>query len=229
MTVDRQPNWLLRSLVLFSIAVHCVIGWQMLQRYRSTQVTYLELSLADVFKPSTRSIPRPRIFPKPPQKLKDLPKPTAFKVPLPRRLPQPVAAPTPHKAPMNADFLPSAEAPVLPDSGIAAWSPPVAAPTADDKAVAQRYMEVVLRLIERNKRYPSRAKRFRIQGKVQVTFTITPEGAAEKVTVTEGADSEDLNREAVAAVQRAAPFPRPPLEFFGGTPRVAVTIIFELT
>ena len=134
MTVDRQPNWLLRSLVLFSVAVHCVIGWQMLQRYRSTQVTYLELSLADVFKPSTRSIPRPRIFPKPPQELKDLPKPTTPKVPLPRRLPQPVAAPTPQKVPMNANFLPSAEAPVLPDSGIAAWRPPIAAPTADDEA-----------------------------------------------------------------------------------------------
>ena len=229
MKTDRQPNWLLRSLVLFSIAVHGVIGWQMLQHYRSTQVTYLELSLADVFKPSTRNIPRPRIFPKPPQKLKNLPKPTTPTVPLPRRLPRPVAAPTPQKAPLNADLLPSADAPMLPDSGIAAWHPPVVAPKVDDQAATLRYMAVVLKLIEKNKRYPSRAKRFSIQGKVQVAFTITPEGTVEEVTITKGAKSEDLNREAVAAIKRAAPFPRPPLEFFSGTRRVAVTIRFELS
>jgi protein TonB len=150
-------------------------------------------------------------------------------MPRPRQLPKPAAAPTYQSVPEDTVANPTIDTPELPGAALAAWTPPVQAPTIDGRAVANRYMAVVLQLIERNKRYPDRARRFRIQGRVKVAFTITPEGGVEKLAVTRGARSEDLNTAAMEAVRRAAPFPRPPLEAFGGTPRVAVTIVFELS
>jgi protein TonB len=213
MTASHQPNRLLQGLILFSVAVHAVIAWQMADHYRSTHLTYLELTLTESYKPSLRHIPRPRFEPAPPKPLKSI-QPNTLE-PLPHRPPPPA------RTLANID---AAVPPQVPRAVIADWAPP----GADSPSAARSYLEMVRNLIERQKQYPARFKRHGIQGRVEVAFTIASGGQVERLVVTRGAASEELNIAALDAVRKAAPFPPPPLELFGGQPKVTLTIVFEL-
>ena len=204
MLASCRPNRLLQGLILLSVAVHAVIAWRMADHYRSNQLTYLELTLAETYKPSLRHIPRPRFVPVPPKPLKSLQqKPLE---PLPHLPPPPdrtLSAPS-----ANSDWAP----PKVPRAAIVDWTPP----GVHNPSAARSYLEMVRNLIERQKQYPERFKRHGIQGRVEVAFTIASGGQVEQLVVTRGAPSEALNIAALDAVRKAAPFPPPPLELFGG-------------
>jgi periplasmic protein TonB len=217
MPASHPPNRLLQGLIIFSVVVHGVMAWRMADHYHSTQLTYLELTLAENYKPSMRHIPRPRFAPAPPKPLKSI-EPNTIE-PWPHRPPPPAEA---LSAPsVNID---AAAPPQVPRAVIADWAPP----GTHNPSAARSYLEMVRNLIEHQKQYPERFKRHGIQGRVEVAFTIASGGQVEQLAVTRGAASEALNVAALDAVRKAAPFPPPPLELFGGAPKVTLTIVFEL-
>jgi protein TonB len=59
-----KPNWLFRGLVGVSLAIHLLIIMHVSGIYRSNALSYIELTMQSVSKPSARSIPRPRHRPK---------------------------------------------------------------------------------------------------------------------------------------------------------------------
>jgi len=59
-----KPNWLLRGLVGVSLAIHLLILMHVSGIYRSNALSYIEMTLQNVSRPSARSIPRPRHRPK---------------------------------------------------------------------------------------------------------------------------------------------------------------------
>jgi protein TonB len=233
----HQPNWLLRSLILVSVALHIVIGWQLARRYRSEQVSYLELTLTDVFKPSLRHIPRPRFTPPPPKPLQPVPMTVTPTLPTPeQQRPVPSASAVPLALDRRLSAPSGLDLPSLPQTDIRTWSAPAAAapaPTAapiktDTAALTRNYLEAVRAKIERHKRYPESARKAKVQGRAQVSFRITAQGEVQGLTLVKGTGSETLDTAAVEAVKKAAPFTRPPLELFNGLPQVTLTILFEL-
>lgn len=72
------------------------------------------------------------------------------------------------------------------------------------------YRSKLRREIERNKRYPQRAKMMRKQGVVTVSFTLRADGGIQNPRVAKSSGSEDLDRAAIQAVQSARGIgPRP--------------------
>ncbi|KGQ70378.1 energy transducer TonB [Chelonobacter oris] len=72
------------------------------------------------------------------------------------------------------------------------------------------YRSQLRREIERNKRYPQRAKMMRKQGVVSISFTLNTDGSIQNPRVAKSSGSEDLDKAAIQAVQNARSVgPRP--------------------
>ncbi len=67
------------------------------------------------------------------------------------------------------------------------------------------YLSALRREIERQKRYPKRAKMMRKQGTVMVMFTLSVAGEISNVQVAKSSGVKDLDDEAVRAVKKAYP------------------------
>lgn len=67
------------------------------------------------------------------------------------------------------------------------------------------YLSALRREIERQKRYPKRAKMMRKQGTVMVAFTLSASGEISNVQVAKSSGVKDLDDEAVRAVKKARP------------------------
>jgi protein TonB len=78
----------------------------------------------------------------------------------------------------------------------------------------QRYLkeqfEYIRNVIYRKAVYPSAALEMKITGTVFLSFCVREDGGVEKVGILKGSGASILDRDAVATVKRAAPFPRPP-------------------
>jgi protein TonB len=83
-------------------------------------------------------------------------------------------------------------------------------------------------LLERNKRYPSSAQSRRERGVVQLFFSLDRKGQVVASRIVKGSGSPALDQEALALVQRAQPFPAPPLELVGEHIDLTVPIRFDL-
>lgn len=67
-------------------------------------------------------------------------------------------------------------------------------------------------MVQKMLEYPAIARRKGWQGKVIISFIVCADGYVRDVSVTEGSGIELLDRNAVQAVMKAIPFPRPPAE-----------------
>jgi protein TonB len=226
-TNNNKPNWLLRSLIGVSLAVHVVIFMHVSGIYESRALTYIELTMQAVTKPSVRSIPRPRLRPKAPD-VKDVKKLMVTPSPVPQFKPIQVD-------PLNTDLpdslMENLGMPDIPQTsgfGIADWTPGADLAGADF-STANSYLEMVRMKIERHKKYPQAARAKSIEGRVTIQFVITLEGAIRGLRVEKAAINDSLNTAALEAVERAAPFPQPPKRFFNGDIPLELTIVFELT
>lgn len=76
---------------------------------------------------------------------------------------------------------------------------------AAGNAAVSKYPGLVQRALRRALRFPKGAGNAR--GEVQVTFVVSASGRATQITVTRSSGHAVLDREAVATVKRAAPFP----------------------
>lgn len=92
--------------------------------------------------------------------------------------------------------------------------------------VIDAYRSQLRREIERNKRYPQRAKMMRKQGVVTVSFTLNADGSIQSPRVAKSSGSEDLDKAAIQAVQNARSVgPRPA----GMSASVSVPIKFSIS
>lgn len=78
-------------------------------------------------------------------------------------------------------------------------------------------------IVQKNVSYPGIARKMGWEGKVVVAFTILSDGNTKDVQVSEGCGVELLNKNALEAVKKAVPFPKPPVEA-----QVIIPIVYRL-
>jgi periplasmic protein TonB len=82
--------------------------------------------------------------------------------------------------------------------------------SAVGNAAVSNYPGKIVSKLRRALRYPAEAKRKKLRGEVQVAFTVSAGGGVGGVRVVRGSGSPVLDKAAVDAVHRAAPFPAIP-------------------
>jgi protein TonB len=79
----------------------------------------------------------------------------------------------------------------------------------------QRYVkeqfEYIRDIIHRKAVYPPVALEMKISGTVFLSFCVREDGGVESIDILKGSGASILDRDAVATIRRAAPFPRPPV------------------
>ena len=102
---------------------------------------------------------------------------------------------------------PAAEKPVVP----AVAQQPVSAKAAsiDERAALSRYVN---EKVDRAKRYPNWAKQRGYEGVVGLSFSVMTDGSVRALAVTKPCASDILNKAALEAVERAAPFDKGPFK-----------------
>ncbi len=222
----RQPNWLLRGLILASLVVHFFIFLHIAGLYRSNVLTYIELTLTQPV--PQRSLPRPRTKPKlPPPPPAALSKPL-LPTPLTPRPPD-IAAPAVQAAPSMPAAIEAPSQITAPIPEVAQWSPAPAVQQAQDFDTAQNYLAMVKLRIESHKRYPDSARIRQVEGSATIGFTISLDGTLKDSSLAQSSGHESLDMAALQAVRDSAPFPPPPPAFFSEEISLQVTIQFELT
>ena len=218
-----KPNWLFRGLVGVSLVIHILIFMHVSGIYRSNALSYIEMTLQNVSKPSARSIPRPRHRPKEikPEDVKRLkvtrrsPNFKPIKVePVEKNLPDSL---------MEGIGMP--DIPDTPGLNVANWNPGELIDSGDAEA---NYLEMVRLKIERHKKYPETAKARQIEGFVSVRFVITPQGEVLNIEIIKSSRQKSLDKAALKAIHAAAPFPVPPRNLFKGEIPLELTIAFKL-
>lgn len=217
----RNPNRLLQALICISLGIHVLLFMHISGIYRSHALSYIELTLQDISKPYTRSIPRPRMRTKTPE-ITDVKKLNIQKQYIPKMNIDPVDNNLPDT------LMEDISTPDIPDRSelaIADWNPGVHV----NFATTNDYFEMVRLKIESCKRYPDFAREKHMEGQTKVRFVITPDGQISSIEIIKATRHDTLNRAALCAVRDAAPFPRPPKSLFNGPLFIEITIMFELT
>ncbi|MCB2146299.1 MAG: energy transducer TonB [Deltaproteobacteria bacterium] len=225
-----EPNWLLRTLIIFSLVVHAGIFIHISGSYRSSTFSYIEMTLQNIARPVTRDIPRPRPRPKMPAPTDPVKQLNVVQRPLPSFRPLAMAPVESNLPDSLMQGISAPDVPRAPGVDSADWVPgPQVQETTDEFMTPSSYLDMVRMKIESRKRYPETARARSIEGRVTVRFTLLADGNVCDVSVTQGTRSSALNMAALDAVQRAAPFPRPPRNLFKGDLPLELTIVFELT
>jgi protein TonB len=201
--------------------------------YENRAMSYIELTLQQVSKPSTRDIPSPRLRRQQVQKTTVTPiDPKPFQVPKMKLDPVVTRTPT-----VTNDQIPI---PQMPDT-VSAASVPVTGFSAQPESVADTtdvqtqfttardYFEMLNLRIHSVKKYPESARSRHIQGRVKVKFVLLADGSLKEVQVVKTSRHKNLDEAAVTAVKKAAPFPRPPASLFKTPVTFQIHILFELT
>lgn len=173
--------------------------------------------------------PPPPPPPKPKPKPKPTPKPTPSPIPSPEPSPEPPAEPdpTPVEQPDSIEEPAEPQEPTPPPPPRPVTPPPPPPPNPFD---SRGYRNRAISRVERQKRYPKKARVMGLTGRTRVTVRLNRDGslAAEPRIVAPGTGHAVLDEEALRMVKAAAPFP--PLE--GDIERLPVfltiPIVFEL-
>ena len=103
------------------------------------------------------------------------------------------------------------------DTAVAGWQEdpkPLAetVPSSGDRPILSEtaYISQVQQKIEAQKQYPKRAQRRNHQGVVKLVFTIGNEGEIVSAHIEKSSGSRILDQAAMEALEKAAPFSRPP-------------------
>jgi TonB family protein len=113
-------------------------------------------------------------------------------------------------------------------ASLTSFPSPRAVPSIYDKGALKSYIGQVQRIIEGAKRYPEGARRAGRQGKLKVQFTILKNGDVDNVRLVTETPYPNLNREAMAAVKRAAPFSGLPDSIMKKSLKIILPFRFEL-
>ncbi|MDL1968403.1 MAG: TonB family protein [Deltaproteobacteria bacterium] len=222
--LKKKPNRLLQGLVGVSLVIHLLILIHVSGIYRSTALSYIEMTLQNVSKPSARSIPRPRYRPK------ELKPEDVKRLKLTRRSPsfKPIKVESVEKN-LPDSLMEGIGIPDIPDTpglNVADWNPGELTDSGDSQDL---YLEMVRLKIERHKKYPETARARHIEGFVTVRFVITPQGDVLTIEIIKSSRQKFLDKAALKAIHAAAPFPAPPRHLFKGEELpLELTIAFEL-
>ena len=113
-------------------------------------------------------------------------------------------------------------------ASLTSFPPPRGVPDIVDRGALKSYIGQVQRIIEGAKRYPEGARRAGREGKLKVQFTILKNGEVNNVRLLTETPYPNLNREAMAAVKRAAPFSGIPDSVMKKSLSVILPFRFEL-
>ncbi len=113
-------------------------------------------------------------------------------------------------------------------ASLTSFPSPRGVPNIVDKGALKSYIGQVQRVIEGAKRYPEASRRAGRQGKLKVQFTILKNGDVDNVKLLTETPYPNLNREAMAAVKRAAPFSGFPNSIMEQSLKVILPFRFEL-
>ena len=222
-------NWLLHSLLGVSLAVHLVIFSHIAGIYRSSTLSYIELTLKDISKPPSRNIPRPRLRPKTVIQPRDIKSLNVSKRVFPSLKPVRINPVVPDLPESLVERVRLPDAQNVPSLNILGWKPERVVAIDEQGFTARSYMEMVRLKIESHKRYPKIARVRQIEGRVTIYFIITPAGDAKSVRVVKSSAFKILDQAALRAVKDASPFPRPPARVFSGEIPLKISLVFELT
>jgi periplasmic protein TonB len=100
--------------------------------------------------------------------------------------------------------------------------------TTQSLLARQFYVKEVIKLINKRVRYPAPAAQKGQEGSVRVSVTLDRQGNIISITATEPSKFNILTKEALAAIERAAPFPALPPELPGNTFNFTAPIRFTL-
>lgn len=180
----------------------------------------------------------PPVLPEEPKPELREPAPVAVEPPPPIEIETPPVAEAPPVEeppaiePIETAPEPTEVAPSAPSLELAAVAPelslpPVGAapaqPGLDELDPFEAYVELVRARIEERRRYPSMARRRRIEGDVRVRLEVDPSGRLEAVRALDAA-SRILVGPTLEAVERAGPFPAPP----EGLGAIEVSVRYQL-
>jgi TonB family protein len=105
---------------------------------------------------------------------------------------------------------------------------PRGVPNINDRGALKSYIGQVQRSVEGSKRYPEASRRAGREGKLKIQFTILKNGEVDNVKLLTETPYPNLNREAMAAVRRAAPFTRFPNSIMEQSLKVILPFRFNL-
>jgi protein TonB len=166
---------------------------------------------------------KPELKPKPEPKQKNVPKSVSTPKPKPTHQPAPPKPPAPkvHKTP--AAPHPTASAPSMqpsteqqPEKQAESAPPqnpaPADSPTPDERdQIRLEYQSALAEAIEREKFYPSLARRLNQEGMIRVGFTVLADGRITNIHLVEPSAATALNQGAIEAIKRVGQFkPIPP-------------------
>lgn len=214
----QNPNWLFRTMIVISVLIHVGLFLHISGIYKSMSLTVIEMTMAEEFKPVTRTIPRPRIRPKAPE---------TNEVALPQmNIPQ--FNMEPEDASASREIMETVSVPSAHAEKVEGLSGLYASGT---KGLFSKndYYDMIRMKIETSKIYPESARSRMIEGKVTVKFAVTLDGQVSSVAVSATSGNRLLDQAAVKAVSDASPFSRPPGSLFKGPLKMEITIAFELT
>ena len=145
-----------------------------------------------------------------------------------RELPKPVvrSGSSSSKKPAKGRVLPLENPTRL--ASLTSFPSPRGVPNIVDGGALKSYIGQIQRIIEQAKRYPEGARRAGRQGKLKVQFTILKNGEVDNVRLVTETPYPNLNREAMAAVKRAAPFSGIPDSVMKKSLNIILPFRFEL-
>jgi len=193
----------------------------------SLQATIAEATTAaEPITPLPQQKIKPPLTPKPNPEPKPIPKPVLE--PIIQELtpkPQPVTEPIPKPDPLPVEVPHKIVEALVPIQEIA----PLASSTAPpDLATTAKYEQLLVAWLEKQKKYPRRAKRLRIEGDGRLRILIDRTGQTQKVTLEQRTGNRLLDKAALEMVERANPFPPMPENDPRQTLEFIVPVVFAL-
>lgn len=151
------------------------------------------------------------------------PPPLDFKPPPPPK-PKPPEKKVEKKPPQPK----AAASPAAPQQAAVAAAPQAGATPAPPSAALPTWQGLLLRHLERHKRYPSEAQRARQEGVTYVRFTMSRDGRVLAARIERASGIGALDREGLELLQRAQPLPPLPSDQPGESLEIVVPIQFFL-
>lgn len=207
----RLDGWLRTAAIALSALAHAGVIWWVADDVLRTpakapvkaELTQVTLSFPPQ-PPEPEPLPEvtpPEPEPPPPEppkpEPKSTPKPTPTPKPKPKPKPQPTPPPPPVSQPVTAPVVAEKAEPAPPDPELL-------------RRIREQYLNRLLAHIEAHKFYPTTARRRRLEGEIQVSFTLGEGGRITNLAVSGGHPL--LQKAAEEAVLKAEPMPKPPAE-----------------
>lgn len=101
--------------------------------------------------------------------------------------------------------------------------------TDDDGSILRGYKKAVFVAVNRQKSYPTLARRMKLEGKVFVELELDAEGKILSARIKRSSGHEVLDKEALKSLLALGKLPSPPPQIAGAARRLTIPLIYRLT